>query len=126
MPVSKQAPATSTKPAKPAKAASRLEDRLARLGLKSDMDLVLHLPMRYEDETEVVEIRQAGFVSGSPAQVEGIVTSCGTNTLTASSLRGATTRSTGSLTTMAPTGMVVEGAPLKVSARSLAWTMPDS
>jgi ATP-dependent DNA helicase RecG len=76
MPESKQAPAKSPRPAKPAKAASRLEDRLARLGLKSDMDLVLHLPMRYEDETEVVEIRQAGFMSGSPAQVEGVVTAC--------------------------------------------------
>ena len=73
MPASKQA---SVKSAKPAKAASRLEDKLARLGLKTDMDLVLHLPMRYEDETEVVEIRQAGFMSGSPAQVEGIVTAC--------------------------------------------------
>ena len=76
MPATKQVPAKSSKPAKPAKAASRLEDRLARLGLKSDMDLVLHLPMRYEDETEVVEIRQAGFMSGSPAQVEGVVTAC--------------------------------------------------
>ena len=73
MPAPKQVPVKSTKPAK---AASRLEDRLARLGLKSDMDLVLHLPMRYEDETEVVEISQAGFMSGSPAQVEGVVTSC--------------------------------------------------
>jgi ATP-dependent DNA helicase RecG len=73
MPATKEA---SAKSGKPAKAASRLEDRLARLGLKSDMDLVLHLPMRYEDETEVVEIRQAGFMSGSPAQVEGIVTAC--------------------------------------------------
>ncbi len=54
MPATKQVPAKSSKPAKPAKAASRLEDRLARLGLSTDMDLVLHLPMRYEDETEVV------------------------------------------------------------------------
>ncbi|MET0963102.1 MAG: DEAD/DEAH box helicase, partial [Noviherbaspirillum sp.] len=73
MPATKQA---SSKPAKPAKAASRLEDRLARLGLRTDMDLALHLPMRYEDETVVVDIRQAGFMSGSPAQVEGVVTSC--------------------------------------------------
>ena len=65
------------KPAKSAKAAAgRLEDRLARLGLRTDMDLVLHLPMRYEDETVVVEIRQAGFMGGSAAQVEGVVTSC--------------------------------------------------
>ncbi|GAC1413708.1 MAG: hypothetical protein NVSMB6_15710 [Burkholderiaceae bacterium] len=31
-------------------------DKLARMGLHSDMDLVLHLPMRYEDETQIVAI----------------------------------------------------------------------
>jgi ATP-dependent DNA helicase RecG len=77
MPATSPAPAKTAKPAKTTKAApKRLEDKLARLGLRTDMDLVLHLPMRYEDETEIVEIRQAGFMSGSPAQVEGTVTSC--------------------------------------------------
>ena len=37
-----------TAPAKPV----RLEEKFAKLGLRSDMDFVLHLPMRYEDETE--------------------------------------------------------------------------
>jgi ATP-dependent DNA helicase RecG len=68
-------PAAKRKPATPAKP-NKVEDKLARLGLRSDIDLVLHLPMRYEDETQVVPIRQAGFMAGSPAQVEGVVTAC--------------------------------------------------
>jgi len=32
------------------------EAKLAKLGLHTDMDLVLHLPMRYEDETQVITI----------------------------------------------------------------------
>jgi len=48
--------------------------RLERLGLRSDMDFVLHLPMRYEDETRVLPVREAQMIAGS-VQVEGIVTS---------------------------------------------------
>jgi len=48
-------------------------NRFERLGLRSDMDLVLHLPMRYEDETRLLSIREALLVAG-PVQVEGIVT----------------------------------------------------
>ncbi len=44
--------------------------------MRTDMDLVLHLPLRYEDETEVVTIRQAGMMGASIAQVEGVVSSC--------------------------------------------------
>jgi ATP-dependent DNA helicase RecG len=68
-------PAAKQKPAKPARS-NKAEDKLARLGLCTDMDLVLHLPMRYEDETQIVAIHQAGFLAGSTAQVEGIVVSC--------------------------------------------------
>jgi ATP-dependent DNA helicase RecG len=50
------------------------ESRLAKLGLRTDMDLVLHLPMRYEDETQVVPIREACLRGGYMSQVEGIVT----------------------------------------------------
>ena len=50
------------------------ENKLARLGLRSDMDLVLHLPMRYEDETVIVPIREACLRGGHVSQVEGIVT----------------------------------------------------
>ncbi|HSY27904.1 MAG TPA: OB-fold nucleic acid binding domain-containing protein, partial [Burkholderiaceae bacterium] len=53
----------------------KINDKLIKLGLRSDMDLVLHLPMRYEDETQVFSIRQAAMMSSS-AQVEGVVTSC--------------------------------------------------
>ena len=53
----------------------KINDKLIKLGLRSDMDLVLHLPMRYEDETQVFPIRQAAMMSSS-AQVEGVVTAC--------------------------------------------------
>ena len=74
MPAPKQKSAATAKSASPR--ANKIEDKLARLGLRSDMDLVLHLPLRYEDETQVVQIREAGFRAGNPAQVEGVVTSC--------------------------------------------------
>ncbi len=69
----KKAPAAKkTAPAK----SLRTADKLARLGLSSDMALVLHLPMRYEDETQLHTIREAGTIHGIPVQVEGVVTDC--------------------------------------------------
>ncbi|BDD91081.1 ATP-dependent DNA helicase RecG [Pandoraea sp. NE5] len=72
-------PARSTQSPKNAKAAARkttgsgTADKLAKLGLKRDIDLILHLPMRYEDETT---LRKIGEVLPSElAQVEGVVTS---------------------------------------------------
>ncbi|MFS2214546.1 ATP-dependent DNA helicase RecG [Telluria sp. Tellsp104] len=70
-------PATNAKPA--AKAAAKqapksIESKLAKLGLRTDMDLVLHLPMRYEDETQIVPIREACLRGGHVSQVEGVVT----------------------------------------------------
>jgi len=59
---------------KPTSAPKTLESKLARLGLRSDMDLVLHLPMRYEDETQIVSIREACMRGGHVSQVEGVVT----------------------------------------------------
>ncbi|MDK6079403.1 ATP-dependent DNA helicase RecG [Massilia varians] len=50
-----------------------VESRLAKLGLRTDMDLVLHLPMRYEDETRVVSIREASMRGLQTWQVEGVV-----------------------------------------------------
>ncbi len=55
---------------------SKTAEKLARLGLRTDMDLVLHLPLRYEDETQIIPIKEAGFMAGHPSQVEGVVTSC--------------------------------------------------
>jgi ATP-dependent DNA helicase RecG len=65
-------PATKAKAA-PTPAAKNIEAKLAKLGLRTDMDLVLHLPMRYEDETEVVPIREACLRGGHVSQVEGVV-----------------------------------------------------
>jgi ATP-dependent DNA helicase RecG len=44
---------------------------MRRLGLDSDMDLALHLPLRYEDETRLMAI--AELRDGDLAQVEGVV-----------------------------------------------------
>jgi ATP-dependent DNA helicase RecG len=43
-----------------------------KLGLRRDIDLALHLPLRYEDETQVTPIADAP--DGEPVQVEGVVT----------------------------------------------------
>ncbi|OZI34911.1 ATP-dependent DNA helicase RecG [Bordetella genomosp. 10] len=53
---------------------SDLERRLRTLGLTTSMDLVLHLPLRYEDETRVIPI--SALRPGYPAQVEGEITRC--------------------------------------------------
>ena len=44
---------------------------LAKLGLTRPFDLILHLPLRYEDETRIVAIAEAPH--GALAQVEGVV-----------------------------------------------------
>lgn len=51
--------------------AGALSDKLARLGLRTRSDLVLHLPLRYEDETRVEAI--ARLRPGETAQIEGTV-----------------------------------------------------
>ena len=55
---------------------SKLAASLHKLGLRTDMDYVLHLPMRYVDETEIVPIQQASFSGGQMLQVEAVVTAC--------------------------------------------------
>ncbi len=59
------------KPA-PAKALSAPQKALHKLGLTRDIDLALHLPLRYEDETRVVRLSDAR--DGQTVQVEGTVT----------------------------------------------------
>ena len=44
---------------------------LAKLGIHREFDLVLHLPMRYDDETRLYPISEAP--EGAPALVEGVV-----------------------------------------------------
>ena len=58
-------------PKAPPKPLARSADKLAKLGLSRDIDLVLHLPMRYEDETTLTAI--ADLLPGALAQVEGVV-----------------------------------------------------
>ncbi|HVE50109.1 MAG TPA: ATP-dependent DNA helicase RecG [Casimicrobiaceae bacterium] len=54
----------------PAKAQG-LADRLVKLGIAREEDLVLHLPLRYEDHTRLQRI--ADIKAGDTVQVEGIV-----------------------------------------------------
>lgn len=76
-PASKPARRTKTggvEPAESPKKAAALPktaDKLAKLGLKSDIDLALHLPMRYEDETTLTPIGE--LIPGDNAQTEGVV-----------------------------------------------------
>lgn len=64
---------TSSAPAKGARKTVSPQAKLAKLGLHTDMDLVLHLPMRYEDETQVISIEEACLHGGQTSQVEGVV-----------------------------------------------------
>jgi len=55
------------------KASRTTAAKLAALGLHREFDLVLHLPLRYEDETRITPIAEAA--PGEPVQVEGTVKS---------------------------------------------------
>ena len=60
------APAPSNKPL------SAAQKALRKLGLVRDIDLALHLPLRYEDETRITPLREAR--EGQVVQIEGVVT----------------------------------------------------
>ena len=47
---------------------------LEKLGLKRDIDLALHLPLRYEDETRITRLVDAR--EGDTVQIEATVTAC--------------------------------------------------
>jgi ATP-dependent DNA helicase RecG len=50
---------------------------LSRLGLNTPASLALHLPIRYEDETALISIKQAiSGISLDPVQTQGTVTQC--------------------------------------------------
>src|SRR5450830_436196 len=68
-----KAPAKASKSAPPLSNAQKAQNKLAKLGLRSDMDLALHLPLRYEDETQVMSIHDASLRGTQVVQVEGIV-----------------------------------------------------
>ena len=62
--------------AAPRAARSRRADKaLEKLGLVRDIDLALHLPLRYEDETRLIADRRR-CATARPAQVEGVVSDC--------------------------------------------------
>ena len=61
-------PSPSTKPL------SGPQKALRKLGLLRPIDLALHLPLRYEDETRIVKLSDAQ--EGQLLQIEGVVTAC--------------------------------------------------
>ena len=65
-PPAAQSPARDQPPKSPAQKA------LDKLGLRRDIDLALHLPLRYEDETRIVRLADAR--DGEMVQVEGQIT----------------------------------------------------
>jgi ATP-dependent DNA helicase RecG len=54
------------------KALSEPQKALRKLGLERDIDLALHIPLRYEDETRIVKLRDAR--EGDTIQIEASVT----------------------------------------------------
>ncbi|MBO9678660.1 MAG: ATP-dependent DNA helicase RecG [Acidovorax sp.] len=68
-------PSPAPKPAPAAKAApSAAQKALQKLGLTRDIDLALHLPLRYEDETRITPLANAR--DGDTVQIEATVTAC--------------------------------------------------
>ena len=56
------------------KAPSALQKALHKLGLRSDLDFALHLPLRYEDETQITPLAQAQMANmGQEVQIAGVV-----------------------------------------------------
>ena len=70
-PKAAQTPVAAEKKAAPA-AKSAPQKALEKLNLRRDIDLALHLPLRYEDETRIVTLAEAR--EGETAQIEGEVT----------------------------------------------------
>ncbi|QIL82064.1 ATP-dependent DNA helicase RecG [Diaphorobacter sp. HDW4A] len=71
MPASSSSPSSSSSPKKAE--LSVPQKAMHKLGLVRDIDLALHLPHRYEDETRITPIRNAR--DGESVQVEGVVVS---------------------------------------------------
>jgi len=75
MPDLPAAPRATQPPAPPAqRTRSAPQKAMDKLGLRRDIDLALHIPLRYEDETQVTLI--ADTRDGEPSQIEGVVQSC--------------------------------------------------
>jgi ATP-dependent DNA helicase RecG len=61
-------------PSASAKPLSAPQKALLKLGLVRAIDLALHLPLRYEDETRIVRLSEVR--EGEVAQIEAVVTAC--------------------------------------------------
>ena len=61
------------------KTSPTLADKLARIGVLREEDLVLHLPLRYEDHTRLTPL--AGVRVGETVQTEGVVASAETRSV---------------------------------------------
>ena len=55
----------------PIRASEALQKKLAKIGLLREADLLVHLPLRYEDETRITPVNCA--FGGEPVQVEVVV-----------------------------------------------------
>ncbi len=60
--------------AAPIRAPEALRRKLAKIGLHCEADLLVHLPLRYEDETRITPVARAPW--SEPVQVEVVVSSC--------------------------------------------------
>jgi ATP-dependent DNA helicase RecG len=58
----------------PSKPLTGPQKALRKLGLVRDIDLALHLPLRYEDQTRIVRLSEVR--EGDLAQIEGVVSAC--------------------------------------------------
>jgi ATP-dependent DNA helicase RecG len=56
------------------KSLSAVQKALQKLALRRDIDLALHLPLRYEDETRITRLADAR--EGDTVQIEAVVTAC--------------------------------------------------
>ena len=59
-------------PPSPARPLTGPQKALLKLGLRRDIDLALHLPLRYEDETQITRLIEAR--DGDVVQIEATVT----------------------------------------------------
>jgi ATP-dependent DNA helicase RecG len=67
-------PVPSSKVTPKPQALSFAQKAMAKLGLVRDIDLALHLPLRYEDETRITKLDEAR--EGDSIQIEATVTAC--------------------------------------------------
>ena len=65
---------TAAGAAAPIPAPEALRKKLAKIGLHCEADLLVHLPLRYEDETRITPVAHAPW--GEPVQVEVVVSTC--------------------------------------------------